>query len=133
VLVREPYYCEPGFERQMGTEEGRANCVAYSEAAFLIALRAMRVVVARPPDHFHKVVQEHFMEALPKVSKRCEALVGASAEQPLAEGDIFAPTPSQGFQRMLKKQMPHIEDLLADLSLIEKISLGEDPDSGEEV
>ena len=121
-MVPEPYYCEPGFERQMGTEEGKNNCQDYSEAAYLMSLRAIRRVVRQPLDHFHAVVKDHFAEALPKVLARCEALCEATEERPLKQGDIFHPKPSQGFQRMLRKQTPHVADLVKELEVIQKLA-----------
>jgi len=122
VLVPAPYYCEPGFERQMGTEEGKNNSQDYSEAAYLMSLRAIRRVVRHPLDHFHAVVKDHFAEALPTVLSRCKALCAATEEAPLKKDDIFHPKPSQGFQRMLKKQVPHVTDLVKELEVIQQLA-----------
>jgi len=37
VLVKEPYFCEPSFERMRGTEEGLVNSRLYNEKVYVMA------------------------------------------------------------------------------------------------
>ena len=41
VLVDNPFYLEPGFEKQAGTREGAAKAMRYNEGAQLFTLRAL--------------------------------------------------------------------------------------------
>ena len=40
ILVPDPYFNEPGYEKQVATQEGLANASMYNESAFLLTVRS---------------------------------------------------------------------------------------------
>lgn len=61
VLVPEPYFNEPGYERQMGQERGRTNSDNYNRKIEAATVRwAMLDMLKNPPKGFEEVVRNHF-------------------------------------------------------------------------
>ncbi|KAJ7630782.1 hypothetical protein FB45DRAFT_916544 [Roridomyces roridus] len=49
VLVKEPWFCEPAYEKLRGTEEGIVNSRLYSEKAFVLSRGFVRRALELPP------------------------------------------------------------------------------------
>ena len=74
ILVQEPYYNEPGYERNYGTATGNRESHSYNEAVFRNNLRhAVLAQIRAPPEGFGHVTRSHFYykrDTLIKVSPR---------------------------------------------------------------
>lgn len=60
ILNDEPFYNEPGFDKQRGTEEGDNSSRSYNEMALLKVVQSMTNVIKNPPLLFEDRVKEHF-------------------------------------------------------------------------
>jgi len=61
ILCAEPYYNEPGFERNYGTSVGNAESNRYNEEVFKNNLKfAILSQLASPPEGFEEVTKAHF-------------------------------------------------------------------------
>ena len=61
ILVQEPYYNEPGYERNYGTATGNRESHSYNEAVFRNNLRhAILAQIRAPPEGFGHVTRSHF-------------------------------------------------------------------------
>ncbi|KAL4268073.1 UBC core domain-containing protein [Pleurotus pulmonarius] len=49
VLVKEPWYCEPGFEKMRGTDDATMNSRLYSEKAYVLTRAFVRRALETPP------------------------------------------------------------------------------------
>lgn len=61
ILVPDPYFNEPGFQRSMHTPEGKAAAFEYAEQRRVATIRwAMVDILAKPPLGFEEAVRCHF-------------------------------------------------------------------------
>merc|ERR1712098_75806 len=61
ILCAEPYYNEPGFERNYGTSVGNAESNRYNEEVFKNNLKfAILSQLTSPPEGFEEVTKDHF-------------------------------------------------------------------------
>ncbi|KAJ3222432.1 hypothetical protein HDU81_009883 [Chytriomyces hyalinus] len=60
VLTREPYFNQPGYEKQVGTSEGILNSRLYNERLYLLVLKNVEYAVRNPPVGFEAEVRYHF-------------------------------------------------------------------------
>jgi ubiquitin-conjugating enzyme E2 O len=60
VLVRNPYFNEAGYEKQMGTLDGERNAGPYNESAFLAAVKTSVRLLQAPPPPFKPLVRVGF-------------------------------------------------------------------------
>lgn len=61
ILCAEPYYNEPGFERNYGTSVGNAESNRYNEEVFKNNLKfAILSQLVTPPEGFEEVTKAHF-------------------------------------------------------------------------
>eukprot|EP00929_Paragymnodinium_shiwhaense_P119172 TRINITY_DN91050_c0_g1_i1.p1 TRINITY_DN91050_c0_g1~~TRINITY_DN91050_c0_g1_i1.p1 ORF type:complete len:1072 (-),score=296.13 TRINITY_DN91050_c0_g1_i1:111-3326(-) len=61
ILVPEPYFNEPGFERDIGTDVGRRRSTLYNEKVRRNCLQwAMLDQLANPKEEFRDTIREHF-------------------------------------------------------------------------
>lgn len=83
ILVDEPYFNEPGWERQMHTESGKKRCFDYKDNIRLQTIRwAINNQIKNPPYGFEGFVKDHFFakkdelievtEIWVKESKKCK-------------------------------------------------------------
>jgi ubiquitin-protein ligase len=62
ILVDEPYFNEPGWEKQMNTESGKRKCFDYKDNIRLQTIRwAINNQIKNPPYGFEGFVKEHFI------------------------------------------------------------------------
>ena len=59
VLVKEPYFNEPGYEAERGTARGEASSRQYDEAARLLSLQSVLRVLRSPPQCTATLVHAH--------------------------------------------------------------------------
>ena len=61
ILVEQPYFNEPGYEREMNTPKGKQVSNAYNEDRQPHTIRlAMTDMINNPPSGFEDVVKNHF-------------------------------------------------------------------------
>lgn len=75
VLVEEPYYNEPGYERTRGSPQAELQARHYSEKARLMSLRSMLRICQTPPGGFEDYTRQHMAEKLEKLLQRLEQFV----------------------------------------------------------
>lgn len=61
VLVRDPYYTEPAFERLSGTEEGRLNAAYYAERAYVLSRGFIRRALEHPVAGFEEELRFFYL------------------------------------------------------------------------
>lgn len=76
VLVDEPYYTEPAYERLKGTQEGRLNAKLFKEAAFVATLGFVRRVLTSPVVGFEGEVKRYYASIAQGGRGGLEALIG---------------------------------------------------------
>ena len=109
VLVDDPFYNEPGFEKQMGTEDGRVKAMRYNEGALLFTIRALNRCLRDSqgskslPGHIDDICRYELFSRGPGMSARLRGLL---AEQP----DPARQYGSAGFLRTLQKLLPATEE-----------------------
>ncbi|CAE8650192.1 unnamed protein product, partial [Polarella glacialis] len=91
VLNTEPYYNEPGFERERDTPQGALRSQRYNESVALSSYHLMLRVLRAPPTDFAKIVQRHFADRRDAILRRAEQL---------RDGEEF-PESSEGFRKSL--------------------------------
>mmetsp|Transcript_140814 Transcript_140814/g.449278 ORF Transcript_140814/g.449278 Transcript_140814/m.449278 type:complete len:359 (-) Transcript_140814:193-1269(-) len=75
VLVEEPYFNEPGYERTRGTTQADILARQYSEKARLMSLRSMLRICQNPPSGFEDFTKQHFVDKGEAILKRVEQFV----------------------------------------------------------
>jgi len=104
VLNTEPYYNEPGFERERDTPQGQLRSQRYNESVALSCYHLMLRVLRTPPCDFEGVVREHFR------SRRAAIL---SRAQRLHEDRSVC---SEGFRKSLLALLPRLLEALPEAS-----------------
>jgi len=106
VLVEEPYYNEPGFEKLKGTAEGTRASKLYSENSFILSVQNFLAHWAQPPSGFKAVLRTYYKGERNEgqgLLKRCRGLVVAAED-----------VRSAGFARLLEKRIiPKLEALFS--------------------
>jgi len=61
ILVEQPYFNEPGWEREMNTPKGKLSSLAYSEERMPSTIKyAMADMIRNPPQGFEEIIYNHF-------------------------------------------------------------------------
>ncbi|SCV71068.1 BQ2448_3830 [Microbotryum intermedium] len=64
IMVENPYYTEPGFEKQVATPEGQAASDLYNERTFVLTRAFVKRAVEYPPLNFEQEVKAYYSEGL---------------------------------------------------------------------
>lgn len=73
ILVNEPYFNEPGYERSRGTPAGQQNSREYDANICQATVRwAMLEQLRKPSPCFKKVIEAHFYLKKDEILKQCE-------------------------------------------------------------
>ncbi|KAG8823512.1 hypothetical protein FRC19_003683 [Serendipita sp. 401] len=82
VLVKEPYFCEPSFEKMRGTEEGTINSRLYSEKAYVLSRGFVRRALEIPLQNLEDEIGWFYYKRgnLAKVIKDSNALITRSLQ-----------------------------------------------------
>lgn len=77
VLVREPYFTEPAYEKLKGKEESKLNSKMYNEKAYILSRGFVRKVLESRPEGFEHEVELFYLKSgnLNKVVERAEGLL----------------------------------------------------------
>ena len=79
VLVADPYYNEAGYEKQMGTLEGRHNSKQYNESTLLLVLKHMIYTLAHPTPPLESLITDQFRKRGASIIRRCERILEMAA------------------------------------------------------
>jgi len=101
VLNTEPYYNEPGFERERDTPQGGLRSQRYNESVALSNYHLMLRVLRTPPCDFDRAVKRHFAERRPAILDRARHL--HAGDNSLC---------SEGFKKSLAALLPRLEEAL---------------------
>lgn len=118
VFVEQPYYNEAGYEKQIGTIEGKTNSRTYSESALLLCMRHLMQSnrVGGSPHDFEELRREHYAQKRGNIVARLQKLscMEASVE---ADGGVKdheeLQYTSRGFKKSLKELTPRVEQSLS--------------------
>ncbi|RWS17012.1 hypothetical protein B4U79_09866 [Dinothrombium tinctorium] len=122
ILVDEPYFNEPGFVRQKGTEIGGRKSKLYNEMVVLKLMQSMCKLIQHPIEIFAEEIREHFRNAAKSFIARLETWINLSksteesndAEKSTSSnGAEFPLLPcSQGFCISLKREILNFQQML---------------------
>ncbi|KAJ6604506.1 hypothetical protein DFH09DRAFT_1257291 [Mycena vulgaris] len=92
VLVKEPWFCEPAYEKLRGTEEGIVNSRLYNEKAYVLSRGFVRRALELPPGGLEPEIEwlYHTSGRLDKVVNDAQKLIEKSktaSEAADSEGD----------------------------------------------
>ncbi|KAL0348511.1 UNVERIFIED_CONTAM: putative ubiquitin-conjugating enzyme E2 23 [Sesamum angustifolium] len=119
VLNSKPYFNEAGYDKQVGTAEGRKNSLSYNENTFLLNCKTMMYLTRKPPKDFEELVLEHFRKRGRYILKACDAymkghLIGSLAKD-ASISDTNMNSNSVGFKLMLTKVVPKLFSALSEI------------------
>jgi ubiquitin-conjugating enzyme E2 O len=112
VLVKEPWFCEPAYEKLRGTEEGTVNSRLYSEKAYVLSRGFVRRALEIPLGGLESEIAQLFYtkKRLYKVVQDAQKLIQKSRdglEISLEDQDIAVPRLTAGgiiaLERTLKR------------------------------
>ncbi|KAJ3013348.1 UNVERIFIED_CONTAM: hypothetical protein HDU68_000748 [Siphonaria sp. JEL0065] len=80
VLTRNPYFNEPGYEKQIGTKEGTVNSHMYNEKIYLIVLKGIEHIMKELLEGFEGEIGYHYFKMgwFRKVLERGNEIVARS-------------------------------------------------------
>lgn len=82
ILVPDPYFNEPGYQRSMHTAEGKAAAFAYADERRVATIQwAMVDIMRKPPKGFEEVVRTHFRLRKDFLLKQVDAWIATSTEK----------------------------------------------------
>ena len=74
ILVSEPYFNEPGYERSRGTPAGTASSLEHDANIRQATVKwAMLEMIKKPPSAFKDAVRKHFSFKKKEVKMQCDA------------------------------------------------------------
>jgi len=83
VMVAEPYYLEPSYEAQRGTQEGDLACAAYNEQLQYNTIRyAMIEQIQNPSKGFEEAIHKHFYLLKDEIMKMVKGWYNAAKDKP---------------------------------------------------
>lgn len=118
VLVKEPWFCEPAFEKLRGTEDGIVNSRLYSEKAYVLSRGFVRRALELPPGSLASELQWLYYDRgkLTKVLRDSRALIQkskASAEPSTTDSDLAVPRLTGGGIITLERTLAKLQGLLS--------------------
>ena len=115
VLVKEPYYNEAGYEKQVGFLEGDVNSKLYNEKAFMLSRKFVVRILQHPPAPFAHEVFDYYIrqKQLERVILRCEHII-TQVESNSAEWSdaLFSTAVSKGCAMSLRRPVAQMKILL---------------------
>ncbi|CBQ68201.1 conserved hypothetical protein [Sporisorium reilianum SRZ2] len=101
VLVREPYFTEPAYEKLKGKEESKLNSKLYNEKAYILSRGFVKRALDNRPQGFERELELFYFDSgnLGKVVERAEGLLAASGAGGSAGGEEDAEQAVQGLTK----------------------------------
>ncbi|KAK0456646.1 hypothetical protein EV421DRAFT_1886919 [Armillaria borealis] len=117
VLVKEPWFCEPAYEKLRGTEEGIVNSRLYSEKAYVLSRGFVRRALEIPLGGLEKEINWLYYTncRLEKVVRDCRALVEKSRHESNVteeERDLAIPRLTAGGIIAVERTLTKLQALL---------------------
>jgi len=118
VLVKDPYFCEPSFEKMRGTEEGRLNSQLYNEKAYVLSRGFVRRALELPPGGLEKEIAWFYYtkDGLSRTLAHSRRLVarssGPSADTDEGDRDLAVPRLSTGGVLTLTRTLKKLQEFL---------------------
>jgi len=117
VLVREPWFCEPAYEKLRGTEEGIVNSRLYSEKAYVLSRGFVRRALEIPLGGLEKEIYWFYYtkDKLAKVLSDARALIEKSKfskEETEADRELAVPRLTGGGIIALERTLAKLQALL---------------------
>ncbi|KAF9015536.1 hypothetical protein BDQ17DRAFT_1341239 [Cyathus striatus] len=125
VLVKEPWFCEPAYEKLRGTEDGIVNSRLYSEKAYVLSRGFVRRALEIPLGGLDEEIKWFYYKhrRLDKVLQGARRLIEKSKSNPEIseeDQDLAVPRLTEGGIITLGRTLNKLESLLndEDLSII---------------
>ncbi|CCM05195.1 uncharacterized protein FIBRA_07404 [Fibroporia radiculosa] len=117
VLVKEPWFCEPAYEKLRGTEEGIVNSRLYSEKAYVLSRGFVRRALEIPLGGLEAEIRWFYYinGKLKKVLDDARALIEkskASKDDTEADGDVAVPRLTGGGMIALERTLLKLQTVL---------------------
>ncbi|KAJ3550286.1 hypothetical protein NMY22_g567 [Coprinellus aureogranulatus] len=117
VLVKEPWFCEPAFDKLRGTEEGTINSRLYNEKAYVLSRGFIRRALEFPPGGLESELQWLYYAngVLRKVLDNSRRLVDVSRKHPevsTEDSDLAVPRLTEGGILTLERTLTKLQHLL---------------------
>jgi len=95
VLVKEPWFCEPAFEKLRGTEEGIVNSRLYNEKAYVLSRGFVRRALETPPEGLQRELEWMYFDRakLSRVIDDAKRLIEASGSSSSGGADMSRTIP----------------------------------------
>ncbi|KAF9479723.1 hypothetical protein BDN70DRAFT_878485 [Pholiota conissans] len=123
VLVKEPWFCEPAYEKLRGTEEGTINSRLYSEKAYVLSRgfvrRALEIPLGGLQSEIHYLY--YTKHRLQRVISDAEYIINRSRNHPelsAHEHDLAVPRLTAGGIIALERTLNKLRSLLQNLPSI---------------
>ncbi|KAG6896412.1 hypothetical protein C0992_008414 [Termitomyces sp. T32_za158] len=118
VLVKEPWFCEPAYEKLRGTEEGIVNSRLYNEKAYVLSRAFVRRALEVPPGSLESEIKWLYYDnnRLRKVLRDARALIkkGTTAHSNDSDQDLAVPRLTAGGILTLERTLNKLQFLLND-------------------
>ncbi|KZO89659.1 hypothetical protein CALVIDRAFT_547777 [Calocera viscosa TUFC12733] len=117
VLVKEPWYCEPAYEKLRGTAEAEVSSRLYSEKAYVLSRGFVRHALEQLPGGLEAEVQWHYYDkgVLAKVIRDVIDLIAKSVSEPegsTAPSDRAIPRLTMGGILPLRRTLTKLQAIL---------------------
>ncbi|BGP47280.1 hypothetical protein JCM10450v2_003132 [Rhodotorula kratochvilovae] len=89
IMVENPYFTEPGFEKQIGTPEGTAASELYNERTLVLTRAFVKRACEYPPSSFAREIAAYFFTGLPGTSGGALAAIIEQSNGLLAESEAW--------------------------------------------
>ncbi|KAI5120830.1 hypothetical protein M0805_007017 [Coniferiporia weirii] len=117
VLVKEPWFCEPAYEKWRGTDEGKVNSRLYNEKAYVLSRGFVRRALEIPLGSLQDVIEDVYLRRgkLTKVIKVSRDLIARSKATNESEddSDLAVPRLTDGGIIPLTRTLDKLESILA--------------------
>ncbi|KAG6878620.1 hypothetical protein C0993_001143 [Termitomyces sp. T159_Od127] len=118
VLVKEPWFCEPAYEKLRGTEEGIVNSRLYNEKAYVLSRAFVRRALEVPPGSLESEIKWLYYDnhRLNKVLRDARALIAKSttSHSDDADQELAVPRLTAGGILTLERTLSKLQFLLKD-------------------
>jgi ubiquitin-conjugating enzyme E2 O len=117
VLVREPWFCEPAYEKLRGTEDGVVNSRLYNEKAYVLSHNFVRQAIEFPISGFEDEIKLLYIHQgkLGQIIRNAQALIERSkdgSEPTIEEQEAAVPRLSSGGVLTLSRTLTKLQSLL---------------------
>ncbi|KAI0775899.1 hypothetical protein BD413DRAFT_610617 [Trametes elegans] len=132
VLVKEPWFCEPAYEKLRGTEDGIVNSRLYNEKAYVLSRGFVRRALELPPGGLEDELRwfYHTRGKLRKVLEDARALIAKSRAASAADAPVPEVDRDRAVPRLTGGGIIALERTLAKLqALLDAPGQGADADA----